>query len=121
MNEPEFIADLTFLHLSDIHFRKGRMGDVHDTDSDLRNELERDLRIVRSNRLQKLDGIIISGDIAFGGQPEEFAYGQAWIEKIRELLDCAKTGIMVIPGNHDVDRQAVLPHSEVASSRFSAH
>jgi hypothetical protein len=111
MNEPEFITDLVFLHLSDIHFRKGRMGDVHDVDADLRNELERDLRIVRTTRLTKLDGIIVSGDIAFSGQPEEFAYGRAWIEKIRELVDCPTTGIMVIPGNHDVDREVVQPSS----------
>src|SRR5580700_11293136 len=113
MNEPEFTADLTFVHLSDIHFRKGRMGDVHDVDSDLRNELERDLRIVRSAKVEKLDGIIISGDIAYGGQPEEFAYGRAWIEKIRELLDCPPRGIMTIPGNHDVDWQLVAAGSDV--------
>jgi 3',5'-cyclic AMP phosphodiesterase CpdA len=81
------------------------MGDVHDADSDLRNELERDLRTVRSTRIQRLDGIVISGDVAFGGQPEEFAFARGWIEKIRELLDCVKTGIMTIPGNHDVDRR----------------
>jgi hypothetical protein len=91
MTEPEFDADLAFLHLSDIHFRKGRMGDAHDIDSDLRNELERDLRIVRSTKVRKLDGIIVSGDIAFGGQTEEFDYGDAWIERICELLDCPKS------------------------------
>jgi hypothetical protein len=69
------------------------MGDVHDADSDLRNELERDLRTVMATRIRKLDGIIISGDIAFGGQPEEFAFGRGWIEKIRELVDCPKAGI----------------------------
>jgi len=30
-------ADLIFVHLSDIHFRKGRAGDVHDEDEMLRN------------------------------------------------------------------------------------
>jgi hypothetical protein len=112
MDEPAFNADLAFLHLSDIHFRKGRVGDVHDVDSDLRNELERDLRNVRSKKVRKLDGIIVSGDVAFGGQPEEFAYAQDWLEKIRELLDCPKNGIMTIPGNHDVDRNAVMDGSD---------
>jgi hypothetical protein len=111
MHEAEFEADLAFLHLSDIHFRKGRMGDAHDIDSDLRNELERDLRFVCSTKIRKLDGIIVSGDIAFGGQPEEFAYGRVWIAKICELLDCPESSVMVIPGNHDVDRNAVLAGS----------
>jgi hypothetical protein len=115
MSEAQFIADLSFLHLSDIHFRKGRMGDVHDEDSDLRNELERDLRTVRTTLVQKLDGIIISGDIAFGGQPEEFAYAHGWIERIRELLDCPLPGIMTIPGNHDVNRRLVEPGGDADS------
>lgn len=89
------------------------MGDFHDTDSDLRNELERDLRNIIATRIQKLDGIIISGDIAFGGQPEEFAFARGWIEKIRELVDCPKTGVMTTPGNHDVDRAAVPAGSNV--------
>ncbi len=107
MNEPELNADLAFLHISDIHFRKGRVGDAHDSDSDLRNELERDLRIVRSTKIQKLDGLIVSGDIAFGGQPEEFTYARGWIGRLCELLDCPVSSVMVIPGNHDVDRHVV--------------
>jgi 3',5'-cyclic AMP phosphodiesterase CpdA len=104
MAEPQFVPDLAFLHLSDIHFREGRMGDAHDVDTEIRNELERDLRIVRSTRVPKLDGIVISGDIAFAGQPQEFDYARGWIEKVRELLDCPESGVMVTPGNHDVDR-----------------
>ena len=61
MTEPEFFADRILLHLSDIHFRKGRMGDAHDADADLRNELERDLRTIRAERLWRIDGIIVSG------------------------------------------------------------
>jgi predicted phosphodiesterase len=108
--DSAFLADLSFLHLSDIHFRKGRMGDVHDIDNDVRNELERDLRNVLASRVQKLDGIIVSGDIAFAGQPEEFEYGRGWIEKIAELANCSV--VMMTPGNHDVDRDSIFPHVE---------
>jgi hypothetical protein len=87
--------------LSDIHFRHGRAGDIHDLDVEIRNELERDLRIVRANRLPKLHGIIVSGDIAFAGQPPEFEYARGWIEKVRELLDCPVSGVMVTPGNRE--------------------
>ncbi len=87
------------------------MGDAHDVDNDVRNELERDLRTL-AIRVQRLDGIIISGDIAFGGQPEEFDYGRGWIEKVRELVNCPNTGIMMTPGNHDVDRTAIVAEVE---------
>src|SRR5260370_4077175 len=90
--------DLVFVHLSDIHFRKGRVGDVHDEDADLRNELELDLRRLRT-QVPRLDGIIVSGDIAYGGRPEEYDYARSWIESIREQLGCASAGVMLTPGN----------------------
>lgn len=113
MDHNEFRADLAFLHLSDIHFRKGNVGDVHDTDADLRNELERDLRAIRANKVSKLDGIIISGDIAYAGLTEEYTFAQSWIERIRELVNCPVTGVMVTPGNHDVNREAVPADGDV--------
>jgi hypothetical protein len=110
MTEPDFRADRIFLHLSDIHFRKGSAGDPHDSDADLRNELERDLRILSNDaRLPKIDGIIVSGDIAFGGQKEEFEIAKGWLETVRELIDSPADSIMVTPGNHDVDRALVVP------------
>ena len=106
MDEITNGADLAFVHLSDIHFRQGMTGDVHDADVEIRNELERDLRRIRS-RVQKLDGIVISGDVAYGGQADEYAFARNWIDSVREQLGCPAAGVMVIPGNHDVDRDMV--------------
>lgn len=112
MSEPEYDCDLAFLHLSDIHFRKGTAGDAHDEDYDLRNEIARDLRNLVT-KVQKIDGIIISGDIAYGGKQEEFEYAAAWIEHIREIINCPKNGVMVTPGNHDIDRSLIIPDGEI--------
>src|SRR5260370_15179499 len=112
MADTKDLPDLAFVHLSDIHFRKGQVGDVHDGDAAIRNELERDLRRLRS-RVSRLDGIIISGDVAFAGQPAEYAFAGSWIESIREQLQCDPGGVMCIPGNHDVDRALVSDGSEV--------
>lgn len=101
-------ADLVFIHLSDIHFRENRAGDAHDPDSILRNELQLDLRRLRT-RLPKVDGLIISGDVAFAGKPAEYAFAANWVENIREQLSCNATGgVMVIAGNHDVDRSLIV-------------
>jgi 3',5'-cyclic AMP phosphodiesterase CpdA len=107
-------ADLVFVHLSDIHFRHGRTGDVHDEDKMLRNELELDLRRLRA-RLPRIDGLIVSGDIAFGGQSAEYEYALGWIETIREQLGCVTHGVMITPGNHDVDRGEVTDGGPVDS------
>jgi hypothetical protein len=106
MNTAELPVDLAFVHLSDIHFRRGRTGDVHDEDAGLRNELQRDLQRLRK-KLKQLHGLIISGDVAFGGKADEYEYASNWIETVRELIDCPHDAIMVIPGNHDVDRSVV--------------
>jgi hypothetical protein len=99
-------ADLVFIHLSDIHFRKGRVGDSHDEGRILRHELQIDLRRLRT-RLPRFDGLIVSGDIAFGGKPEEYEYAGGWIESIRELLGCNQAGVMITAGNHDVDHASI--------------
>src|SRR5438093_3391241 len=91
-------ADLAFIHLSDIHFRQGRAGDAHDEDKLLRHELELDLRRVRT-RFEHFDGLIVSGDVAFGGKAEEYEYATSWLESVRELVGCPTEAGMVIPGN----------------------
>jgi hypothetical protein len=112
MDTSPIKADLVFVHLSDIHFRKGRTGDVHDEDVMLRNELDLDLRRLRT-RLPRLDGLIISGDIAFGGKTEEYEYATGWIESVREQLGCRHDGVMITPGNHDIDRALIPDAGEV--------
>jgi 3',5'-cyclic AMP phosphodiesterase CpdA len=72
----------------------------------LRHELQLDLRRLRT-RLSRFDGLIVSGDIAFGGKPEEYEYAGDWIESIREQLGCSREGVMMTPGNHDVDRASI--------------
>lgn len=98
--------DLVFVHLSDIHFREGHVGSAHDPNRDLRHELELDIRRLRSD-LPRVDGILISGDIAFSGSPSEFEYATNWIARLRELVACPPEGVMVTPGNHDIDRTGI--------------
>src|SRR4051794_33157633 len=101
----------TLLHLSDIHFRFGESGDIFDPDSDLRNELERDVVRLRGTRIEKVDGILVTGDIAFAGKKEEYERASAWLERLCDLLGCARDNVWVVPGNHDVDRE-VIKNSE---------
>lgn len=103
----EAAPDLVFVHLSDIHFRQGRTGDAHDLDEEVRNELEIDLRAVQSKLLGRIDGIIVTGDIAFAGKADEFKVAASWLTRVRELVDCPTNGVLVTPGNHDVDRDLI--------------
>ena len=98
---------LTFLHLSDIHFRRGESGDVYDLDADLRNELERDVvQIIQSKRLV-VDGMLVTGDIAFAGQKEEFEIASEWLASLCDLVGCPREAVWTVTGNHDVDRKVI--------------
>lgn len=100
------------MHLSDIHFRKGCTGDIHDENKKLRHELGLDLRRLRTE-LPRFDGLLVSGDIAYGGKPEEYDYARNWLESIRELVECDHKGVMVTPGNHDIDRSLIPVNGEI--------
>ena len=92
-------ADLVFLHLSDIHFRRGVAGDIHDEDVMLRHELGLDLRRLRT-RFPRLDGVLVSGDIAYGGKPEEYMYARSWLHSILEQLECGSDCLLLTPGKN---------------------
>lgn len=93
---------LVFLHLSDIHFNKWGH-DHYDVDRDLREQLELDVSRVRT-RFPQATGVLVSGDIAFGGQPQEYEIAERWLTGLCGLAGCHESDVWCVPGNHDVDR-----------------
>ena len=94
---------MLILHLSDIHFRQSEIGTVQDPNFHLRNELVRDV-IKQCKKLGPPDVIIVSGDVAFAGAPEEFAFATKWLANLCEQCGSAMETVFVVPGNHDVVR-----------------
>ena len=94
---------MLILHLSDIHFRKSEISTVQDPNLHLRNEIIRDAA-EQCAELGPPNVIVISGDIAFAGDPEEFVYATRWLERLCVACGCPMSSIFVVPGNHDVVR-----------------
>tara|TARA_R110001599_G_scaffold6042_3_gene30113 strand:- start:8043 stop:9314 length:1272 start_codon:yes stop_codon:yes gene_type:complete len=94
---------MLLLHLSDIHFRNSEINTSQDPHHYLRNELLRDAKN-QCRMLGAPDAIIISGDIAFSAQPEEYDFATKWIEELCEACGSKMKDVVVVPGNHDVDR-----------------
>lgn len=94
------------IYLSDIHFCRGVSGEVYDLDEDIRNELKLDL-LRLNEQLGSPFGIVISGDIAFGGKRNEFSVALEWLEQLCLAIDCSPENIWTTPGNHDVDWSAI--------------
>ncbi len=95
---------MLLLHLSDIHFRKGEVGVAMDPNAHLRNELVRDAEAQCQAIGRAPDAVIVSGDIAFGGDPAEFTYALQWLEELCQRCGTSLSAVFVIPGNHDVVR-----------------
>lgn len=100
---PRTTASLVFVHLSDIHFHYKWSGTSYDFDLDIRKELENSLRELARN-FPRVDGILVSGDIAFSGQAQEYQMATDWLGTLAGIVNCPSTNISVIPGNHDIDR-----------------
>jgi predicted phosphodiesterase len=105
---------LTFLHLSDIHFVRGFSGvSAYDVDEVVRNELVRDAKRLLPT-LGSLDGILVTGDIAFAGKAEEYEIALKWLAEVSGALGCEPEYVWCVPGNHDVDQSILRTHTSLS-------
>jgi len=94
---------ISFVHLSDIHFRK-YSGDRYDLDEDLRNEVLLDVAHHAIGNLSNIRGVLICGDIAFGGKAEEYTAASKFLSQLCTKLNISEEAVYCVPGNHDVDQ-----------------
>jgi predicted phosphodiesterase len=98
---------MLLLHISDIHFQAPQcLNPDMDTDRGVRTRLERHLGS-QVALLGKVDAILVGGDVAFKGDPLEYGVAKKWLLKLANDSGCVSGPILVIPGNHDVDRVAI--------------
>jgi predicted phosphodiesterase len=95
---------MLLIHLSDIHFRKSEVGSNQDPNHFLRTEILKDVKVQCEKLGKKADAIILSGDIAFAGHPDEYAFATSWLKELCGQCGASMADIFVCPGNHDVDR-----------------
>ncbi|MFL6388855.1 MAG: metallophosphoesterase [Terriglobales bacterium] len=103
---------LRFIHLSDIHFGQERGEDIY-IHNDVRDQVLDDARSLREALPdQKVDGVIVTGDLAFSGTLEEYDAAGQFLDRLTEQIGCARTAVQVIPGNHDIHRKSISKASE---------
>jgi hypothetical protein len=97
---------MLMLHISDIHFKYGEVGEPDDPNRGLREDLIQDVKYMRG-RLGPPGMILLSGDIAYAGREDEYHFAYYWLQKeLCPAAQCAIENVFVIPGNHDVDLKA---------------
>ena len=102
--------EISFIHLSDIHFRK-TSGSSVDIDADLRNAILTDIKINAKSILKNVKGILVGGDIAFAGQKKEYDFAREFLKEMTEQLGIDEKNVYCVPGNHDVN-QALIKKSD---------
>jgi 3',5'-cyclic AMP phosphodiesterase CpdA len=91
---------LTWLHISDLHFKANK---VYDRDVVLRALIQSVERLRDKGR--KPDLVFVTGDIAYSGAKEEYDQATPFFNRLLEACDLQREHLFVVPGNHDVDRR----------------
>lgn len=89
------------LHLSDFHFDEKYI-------SEYKAEVE---KLCESLESQRIDIVVFSGDLVNKGTKKEtFSIAsEILFNPVLETVKCDKTNLLIVPGNHDVNRQSELP------------
>src|SRR5690606_10392082 len=102
---------ITILHLSDIQFgrnhRFGRLAEQDESGIVLDTLLDRllpEFDLFEGYDIRP-DIIIISGDLAETGARSEFADAADFLARISIKLNIPRNRIIIIPGNHDINRK----------------
>ena len=107
---------ITILHLSDTQFgRNHRFGRLDlpppdDQFDSLFVRLRDDLDMLKKDYSLQPDLLIATGDLAEWGKPTEFADVRELLIKLSEHLKLPRRRIVIVPGNHDINRKACEAH-----------
>jgi DNA repair exonuclease SbcCD nuclease subunit len=71
----------------------------------------------RADKIGPIDAILVGGDIAFAGKPEEYAVALTWLRELADACRCGRDRIYVIPGNHDINRQTIIDSQAVQNAQ----
>ena len=100
---------IRLLHLSDIHFRGGKTWDSAPVLRDLTRFIAQE---VAEGYVPDL--VAFTGDLAFSGKAEEYELARRWLEdelwpalKAEGSDSLPRDRLLLVPGNHDLDRDAV--------------
>jgi len=97
---------ITWLHLSDLHFKSGKEAEQFNRkivlDSlwiDIRKQIQKGL---------KPDFIFFTGDVAFHGKKDEYDLAiEQFFEPLLKHTGLSKDRLFIVPGNHDIDRDKI--------------
>lgn len=110
------MEELSFIHLSDIHFHKNS-GNGADYDTDLRKAILTDVSINAKQQLDNITGILVGGDIAYAGQKLEYGKAKDFLRELTKCIGIDEKSVACVPGNHDVDQIKIKGSRSILSAQ----
>jgi len=98
-----------FIHLSDIHFGQEKDGGLVVVNKDAKKRLLDDAAAEIAKLGTSASGVIVTGDIAYSAKYQEYVEAGQWLDQLAERVGCNRLDIQMVPGNHDIDRDAITP------------
>jgi hypothetical protein len=98
-----------FVHLSDIHFGQEKDGGLLFINDDAKRRLLDDAAAEVLKMGVSASGVIVTGDIAYAAKYNEYLRAGEWLDALAERVGCSRLDIQMVPGNHDIDRDAITP------------
>jgi len=93
----------TWLHLSDLHVGKSNEFDENVVYKALLKDISKE---IDEKGLQP-DLLIFSGDLVFSGKSDQYSEACQQLDKLLLKLKLPQERLLIVPGNHDVDRDKV--------------
>jgi predicted MPP superfamily phosphohydrolase len=112
-SDPQII---TWLHLSDLHFKEDASYDENIVLQALLNDIAQ--RIVNDNL--RPDFIVITGDLAYAGKKSEYDLATQFLNDLLSVTDVPRERLFVIPGNHDVDRTLITQGTTILTTGLTS-
>lgn len=108
------------LHISDLHFGIENNSSIalpNDFKQKRLDVFEELIEALKQHvRKQRIDIVIISGDIGYKCQQEEYDDFKSWLQVLMKAINITSSQIVICPGNHDFNRNVTI--AEVTSSNF---
>jgi len=101
--------NIGILHLSDIHFGQNHVEIIKTSENAMTEyiseskKLIEDIKILQGNGL-RINYIVVTGDLTETSSTEEYEMFEAFILDLIKFLKIAKKNVIMVPGNHDINR-----------------
>jgi tetratricopeptide (TPR) repeat protein/predicted phosphodiesterase len=98
------MTTIRWLHISDLHLDAAMLGDGYDVNTVLRPLLN--TVAARQSGPEPVDLIFLTGDIGNRGQARDYRVTVRFLDDLLAAAGLPKERLWLVPGNHDVDRDA---------------